>query len=60
VSLRFLKSYQVILQFSIDKVRPLYFNVRIKDMLSAAARVGYLPMGFSDLRLENVKLTGIS
>jgi non-catalytic primase subunit PriX-like protein len=41
-----------------NKIRPLDFNanVKIKDVLRAAARVGYLPMGFSDLKSENGEL----
>jgi Primase X len=43
---------------SCDKIRPLDFNanLRIKDALRAADRVGYLPMAFNDLKSENVKL----
>jgi hypothetical protein len=43
---------------SCDKLRPLDFNanVKIKDALRAATRVGYLPMGFSDLKSENEEL----
>jgi hypothetical protein len=41
-----------------DKLRPLDFSVndRIKANLSAADRVGYLPIGFSDLKTENRQL----
>lgn len=41
-----------------DKIRPLDFNanVRIKDALRAATRVGYLHIGFSDLKSENQEL----
>ena len=41
-----------------DKIKPLDFNanVKIKDTLRAATRVGYLPMGFSDLKSENGEL----
>jgi hypothetical protein len=43
---------------SCDKMRPLDFNanVRIKDAIRAAARVGYLPMAFNDLKSEDVEL----
>ena len=43
---------------SCDKIKPLDFNanVKIKDTLRAATRVGYLPMGFSDLKSENGEL----
>ena len=43
---------------SCDKARPLDFNanLRIKDALRAAIRVGYLPMAFNDLKLENGEL----
>jgi hypothetical protein len=41
-----------------DKIKPLDFNanVRIKDVLRAATRVGYLPMAFNDLKAENEEL----
>jgi hypothetical protein len=41
-----------------DKIRPLDFNanIKIKDALRAASRVGYLPMAFNDLKAENVEL----
>lgn len=41
-----------------DKIRPLDFNanIRIKDALSAAAHVGFLPMAFSELKSENGEL----
>ena len=41
-----------------DKIRPLDFNanVRIKDALRSATRVGYLPIGFSSLKSENEEL----
>jgi hypothetical protein len=41
-----------------DKIRPLDFNanIRIKDVLSAAAHVGFLPMAFSELKSENGEL----
>jgi hypothetical protein len=40
---------------SCDNVNPLNFNanVKIKYDLKAAARVGYHPMAFSDLKFEN-------
>jgi hypothetical protein len=43
-----------------DKVKPVDFNanVRIKDVLRAATRVGYLPMAFNDLKAENEELYG--
>jgi Primase X len=43
---------------SCDKVRPLDFNanIKIKDALRAASRVGYFPIRFSDLKLENGEL----
>jgi hypothetical protein len=43
---------------SCDKIRPLDFdaNVRMKDALRAATRVGYLPMAFNDLKSENEEL----
>ena len=41
-----------------DKVRPLDFNpnIKIKEALKSATRVGYLHIGFSDLKLENREL----
>jgi hypothetical protein len=41
-----------------DKIRPLDFNasVKIKYTLRAATRVGYLPIGSSDLKSENGEL----
>jgi hypothetical protein len=41
-----------------NKVRPLDFNpnTKIKDALIAATRVGYLHIGFSDLKSENGEL----
>jgi Primase X len=41
-----------------DKARPLDFNanIKIKDALRAATRVGYLHIGFSDLKSENGEL----
>jgi hypothetical protein len=40
-----------------DKLRPLVgVNDRIKPNLSAAARKGYLPISFSDLKMENREL----
>jgi hypothetical protein len=40
-----------------DKLKPLVgVNSRIKSYLSAAARVGYLPISFSDLKTENRQL----
>jgi hypothetical protein len=41
-----------------DKERPLDFNanIKIKDTLRAATRVGYLHIGFSDLKSENGEL----
>jgi hypothetical protein len=40
-----------------DKLRPLVgVSDRIKANLSAAARVGYLPISFSDLEIENREL----
>jgi hypothetical protein len=41
-----------------DNLNPLNFNahVRIKHALIAATRVGYRPMGFSDLKVENGEL----
>jgi hypothetical protein len=43
---------------SCDNINPLDFNanVKIKDALRAATRIGYLPIGFSDLKSENVEL----
>ena len=43
---------------SCDNINPLDFNanVKIKYALRAATRVGYHPMGFSDLKLENGEL----
>ena len=43
---------------SCDKIRPLDFNanIRIKDALGAATRVGYLPMAFNDLKAEEREL----
>jgi|SRR5215831_7389901 len=40
---------------SCEKMRPLDFNVnvRIKDALRAATRIGYLPIGFSNLKSVN-------
>jgi hypothetical protein len=45
---------------SCDNINPLDFdaNVKIKDALRAAIRIGYLPIGFSDLKLENGELYG--
>ena len=43
-----------------DKLRPLVgVNDRINPNLSAAARVGYLPIGFNDLKTENRQLGNI-
>jgi len=43
-----------------DKLRPLVgVNDIIKPNLSAAARVRYLPIGFSDLKTENRQLANI-
>ncbi|MGB8935836.1 MAG: DNA primase noncatalytic subunit PriX [Candidatus Nitrosopolaris sp.] len=41
-----------------NQVRPLNFNanVKIKDALRAAIRVGYLPMAFNDLKSEDGEL----
>jgi hypothetical protein len=41
-----------------DKIKPVDFNanVRIKDVLRAATRVGYLPMAFNELKAENEEL----
>jgi hypothetical protein len=41
-----------------DKIIPLDFsaNTKIKDTLRAASRVGYLPMGFKELKTENEEL----
>jgi hypothetical protein len=41
-----------------DKLRALDFSVndRIKPNLIAAARVGYLPISFTDLKTENRQL----
>jgi hypothetical protein len=41
-----------------DKIMPLDFNVnaKIKDSLRGATSVGYLPMGFSNLKVENAEL----
>jgi len=41
-----------------DKVRPLDFNpnIKIKEALKSATRVGYLHIGFSDLKSENREL----
>jgi len=41
-----------------DKIKPLDFNanIKIKDALRAANRVGYLHIGFSDLKSENGEL----
>jgi hypothetical protein len=43
---------------SCHKMRPLDFNVnvKIKDALRAATRVGYLPMAFNDSKSEDVEL----
>ncbi|MGC1931720.1 MAG: hypothetical protein WA667_22350 [Candidatus Nitrosopolaris sp.] len=43
---------------SCEKIRPLDFNanVKIKDALRAATRVGYLPMAFNDLKAEDGQL----
>jgi hypothetical protein len=43
---------------SCDKIRPLDFdaNVRIKDALRAATRVGFVPMAFNVLKLENEEI----
>ena len=44
-----------------DKLRQLDFGVnsRIRPNLNAAARVGYLPISFSDLKTENRELANI-
>jgi len=43
-----------------DKSRPLVgVSSRTKAYLSAAARVGYLPKGFSDLKTENRQLADL-
>ncbi|MFY9870422.1 MAG: hypothetical protein WAK17_11930 [Candidatus Nitrosopolaris sp.] len=44
-----------------DKVKPLDFGVnsRIKPDLSAAVRVGYLPISFSHLKTENRQLADL-
>jgi hypothetical protein len=44
-----------------DKITPLDFGVnnKIKVNLTAAAKVGYHPMGFSDLKAENKELYSI-
>ena len=44
--------------YNCDKIIPLDFNsnAKIKDTLRAATCVGYLPMGFSDLKAENAEL----
>jgi hypothetical protein len=44
-----------------DKIRPLDFSVndRIKSNLSAAARIGHLPISFSDLKTENRQLADL-
>jgi hypothetical protein len=44
-----------------DKLRPLDFSVnhRIKPNLIAAARVGYLPLSFSNLKTENRQLADL-
>ena len=43
-----------------DKLKPLVgVNDRIKPNLSAASRVGYLPVGFSDLKIENGELAEV-
>lgn len=41
-----------------DKITPLDFSVnnKIKVNLTAAGKVGYLPIGFSDLKAENREL----
>lgn len=41
-----------------DKIIPLDFNVnaKIKETLRGATSVGYLPMGFSNLKEENAEL----
>jgi hypothetical protein len=41
-----------------DKERPLDFNanIKIKEALKSATRVGYLHIGFSDLKSENAEL----
>jgi Primase X len=40
-----------------DKLKPLAgVNDRIKPNLSAASRVGYLPIGFDNLKTENRQL----
>ena len=43
-----------------DKLRPLFgVNDKIESNLAAAARVGYLPISFSDLKTENRKLADL-
>jgi hypothetical protein len=43
-----------------DKIKPLVgVNDRIKPNLSAAARIGYLPIGFSNLKTENIRLADL-
>jgi hypothetical protein len=43
-----------------DKLRPLVsVNDRIKSNLNVAARVGYLPISFSDLKTENRELADL-
>ncbi|MFY9869359.1 MAG: DNA primase noncatalytic subunit PriX [Candidatus Nitrosopolaris sp.] len=44
-----------------DKLKPLDFSVnnRIKSNLSAAGRVGYLPIGFGQLKTENRQLADL-
>jgi hypothetical protein len=43
-----------------NKLRPLVgVNDKIKSNLAAAARVGYLPISFSDLKTENRKLADL-
>jgi hypothetical protein len=46
------------LQYKCDKIIPLDFNVnaKIKDTLRGATSVGYLQMGFSNLKEENAEL----
>jgi hypothetical protein len=43
---------------SYDKIRPLDINanVRLKDALRAADRIGYLPMALNDLKSEKEEL----
>jgi Primase X len=42
-----------------DTLKPLVMNDRIKSNLNAAARKGYLPISFSDLKIENRQLADL-